>query len=216
MNKKYLLLGAATCAFLLADAADAFAQSSRIYFAGYLGLNTFKDQEFSESSTGRTGDFELDNTMSFAGALGIRLNRQLRLEGELSYRNAELTTVDVNGGGTFDTGGELKSTMLFANLYYDFDVPWKIQPYLGGGLGYAWHTGEVNDGSGLLVNTSGDDSSIVWNVAGGLKYRATPELAFTGGYRYIDSMDLGFGSYDIDYSSHEFRLGLEWDLPITR
>ncbi|MCB9982850.1 MAG: porin family protein [Rhodospirillales bacterium] len=216
MMKKHFILGAAAVA-LIAGAAStgAQAQTSRIYLAGYFGLNTFNDQEFTESSTGRSGDYEIDNAISFAGALGLRLSQQLRVEGEISYRNAEFATVDVAGGGTFSTGGELKSTLMFANMYYDFDVPWSIQPFIGGGLGYGWHSGEIVDGSGLMVNASSDPSGFIWNAAAGVKYRPSPDLAFTAGYRYIDALsDLEIGSYDVDFDTHEFRLGMEWDLPI--
>ncbi|MAF97109.1 MAG: hypothetical protein CMH26_00570 [Micavibrio sp.] len=214
MTKKNFLIAAAIGLLGLgASALPAAAQTSRLYFAGYLGLNTFNDQKFEEKSTGSTGDFELDNTTSFAGALGIRLSRQLRVEAELSYRNAEIQSMDLGGVGTFDNGGELKSTFAFMNLYYDFDVPWKIQPYVGAGIGYGWHTGEIADSSGSLQNASAEESTIAWNVGGGLKYRPRRDFAFTGSYRYLDSLDLDVGSYNIDYGSHEFRIGAEWDLP---
>jgi len=214
MKKTHLLLSSVVAALLCSFATQANAQTSRLYLAGYLGLNVFSDQEFTESTTSNNGDFELENTTSFAGALGMRLSSQVRLEGEFSYRNAEFTTVDLAGSGTFDTGGEFKSSILFANAYYDFDVPWSVQPYIGGGIGYGWHTGEFNDGTSQLVNVSSDDSSFMWNAAVGAKYRPRTDLAFTAGYRYMDSFDLEFGSYEIDYDSHEFRLGMEWDLPM--
>ncbi|MCB1720543.1 MAG: porin family protein [Rhodospirillales bacterium] len=215
MIKTHLTLAIAVIALLLSSVSNAQAQTSRFYLAGYLGLNTFNDQEFTESASGNNGDFEIDNTMSFAGALGMRLSQQLRIEGELSYRNAEFSTADIAGVGTFSSGGELKSTLLFANMYYDFDVPWSIQPYIGGGLGYGWHSGEINDGSGLMVNASSDHTGIIWNAAAGIKYRPSPDMAFIAGYRYVDAVsDLEIGSYDVDFDTHEFRLGMEWDLPI--
>jgi len=215
MKKMHLIFATAAIALMVSSFSSAQAQTSRFYLAGYFGLNVFNDQEFTESSTGRNGDFEIDNAASFAGALGMRLSQQLRVEGELSYRNAEFSTADIAGGGTFSSGGELKSTLLFANMYYDFDVPWSIQPYLGGGLGYGWHSGEINDGSGLLANASSDHAGIIWNAAAGIKYRPSTDMAFTAGYRYVDAIsDLEIGSYDVDFDTHEFRLGLEWDLPV--
>ena len=157
----------------------------------------------------------MDNAMSFAGALGIRLSRQLRFEGEYNYSRSDVASADISGFGNSAVGGELKSKIIFANLYYDFDVPWKIEPFIGGGLGYGWHSGEFADGSGLLVSSSSDDASVMWNVGAGFRYRTSPEMAFSAGYRYVDSLDLSFGSYDYNYASHEFRLGLEWDLPVS-
>lgn len=212
MTKKHLLLGAAVAALSLGSmSVPAAAQTSRIYLAGYLGLNLFNDLEFTDSNAGNSGDFEVDNAPSFAGALGIRLSHQWRFEGELSYRNGEFATADVAGVGTINTGGELTSTILFANMYYDFDIPWTLQPYVGGGVGYGWHSGEVIAGG--LPNASSDDSSILWNAAAGVKYRANPDFAVTAGYRYIDSLDFDIGAYEVDYDSHEFRIGMEWDLP---
>lgn len=202
-----------TCALITFAAQSANAQTSRVYFAGYLGLNTYNDQEFSEGSTNNVGDFEIDSAPSFAGALGIRLSRQVRFETELSYRNADFSSVDIAGQGGFGAGGEIDSTILMASLFYDFDVPWKVQPYIGGGLGYGWHGGQIEDGSGLLPNGDIDDADFIWNAALGFKYRPRSDFAFNVGYRYLDSFDLSVDDYELDYLSHEFRLGFEWDLP---
>ena len=214
MNMKTFLTVATLGASLFAISAPANAQTSRIYFAGYLGLNTYNDLSFSESTIGSSGDFELDSTQSFAGALGIRLSPQLRLEGELSYRNAEFNNVDVLGLGSFNQGGEIDSTIAMASLYYDFDVPWKVQPYVGAGIGYGWHDGDIIDGSGALPSANIDDAGFVWNGALGFKYRPRSDFAFNLGYRYLGSEDLSVGSYETDYNSHEFRLGVEWDFPV--
>ena len=168
-----------TCALIMCITAaqPAAAQSSRIYFAGYFGLKSISDAEFKEATTGRSGDFKMDNAMSFAGALGIRLSRQLRFEGEYNYSRSDVASADISGFGNSAVGGELKSKIIFANLYYDFDVPWKIEPFIGGGLGYGWHSGEFADGSGLLVSSSSDDASVMWNVGAGFRYRTSPEMA---------------------------------------
>lgn len=203
------------CAFGLGlSAPTASAQVSRLYFAGYLGLNSINDANFSHSAPSANGDFKFGNGTSFAGALGMRLTRNLRLEGEYSYSKSDLSSMNVSGSGQFNIGGEFSRKIAFANIYYDFDLPWKIQPFIGGGLGYGWHSGEINDTSATLGNASADDSGLMWNLGGGIKYRPREDMAFTGGYRFIDSVDLDFGSYKTEYDAHEFRIGLEWDLPV--
>ena len=222
LNKIYTILTQNRYIFLFLFSIAIFfvgtpanAQTSRLYFAGYLGLNTSNDQYFSESSSSTSGDIEMKNTLLYAGALGIRLSRQFRLEGELSYRKTDMDRITFSDGGDFELGGELRTWLALANLYYDFDVNWKnIQPFVGIGLGFGWHNGEVYDLSGLAANVSEDSNGIAWQVGGGFKYRVNPDLAFTSAYRYIDSTDLTFKSYDWDYGSHEFLIGLEYDLPI--
>ena len=38
------------------------------------------------------------------------------------------------------------------------------------------------------------------------------DVAFTGGYRFIDSEDPGFDAADLNFQSHEFRIGLTFNL----
>lgn len=213
--RKFLL---SASSFILACSAfggDASAQTSRIYFAGYLGLSSFNDQEFSAISPTTNGDIQVDNAVTFAGAMGLRLSRNLRIEAELSYRNANNDRIEYGSGGG-ELGGELSSWIGMATAYYDFDVklPWNLEPYVGAGIGYGFFQGDFNDQTGGIAPVSNEDYAILWNVAGGVKYRPRSDLAYTMGYRYIDSADLDFGNIDLDYSSHEFRIGLEYDLPV--
>ncbi|MCF8495340.1 MAG: outer membrane beta-barrel protein [Alphaproteobacteria bacterium] len=198
----------------LTTAQPAEAQTSRLYFAGYMGLNTFSDMEFQDNATPSSGNLSADNATSFGGALGIRLSSQTRFEAEISYRSGPFSHIDINGGVSRGVGGELKSTMGLLNVFYDFDVPWALQPFVGVGIGLARHEGQINGTGGLAANARDETLSLLWQAGGGLKYRINPDMAFTGGYRYLDSPDPRIGAYEIDYNSHEFRVGLEYDLPV--
>ena len=214
MFKKILAIGALVLSVSV-SVTTAKAQTSRVYFASYLGLNTSNDQEFSESSVPQGGDFEYKNAGSFAGALGLRISPQLRLEGEVSYRNADLSSVDFNNNGTFDMGGNMRTYLFMLNAYYDFDLEWeKISPFVSAGFGLAYHDGEIDDSSGFATDATASDMGFVYQVGGGLKYRWDENLAFSGGYRYIGGSDISIDTYDIDYSNHEIRFGLEYDLPV--
>ncbi|MCB9988204.1 MAG: porin family protein [Rhodospirillales bacterium] len=192
----------------------AYAQSSRLYVAGYMGLNLTTETEFDENTTPRSGDFTYDNSMSFAGALGLRLTQNWRLEGELSYRKASIDTVDITTGGTFRGAGEIGTWLALANLYYDFDMEWKnLSPYVTGGVGFAMHSGDIG-GVGGMPSSTGNSFGLAWQAGAGLKYRVDDSLAITGGYRYLGTSSLEVDSYDIDYGAHELRLGLEYDLPV--
>jgi len=212
---RYALLSMILAAGMLATGAGlAQAQSSRLYFAGYLGLNSFTESEFSETTTGRQGDLEFKNAFSMAGALGLRLTPQWRMEAEISRRNSHTDRADITGAGSFEMGGDLTSWLYMLNLYYDVDWQWKnFQPFLMAGVGLASHEANLDDVSGLLPNASDDSLGFAWGLGGGLKYRVNPDMAITTNYRYIGANDLEVDSFDFEYSSHELRLGLEYDLP---
>lgn len=191
-------------------AHQAAAQVSRIYLASYLGLNTSSDQDFEDSGSTTKGTVRLDNAPSFAGAIGLRLSRNVRLEAELSYRTSGVSQVDFPGASS-QSGGRIKQYLGFLNMYYDFDVPGRIQPFLNAGLGMGQFTGSAANLGGGPSFSNESTSALVWNAGAGIKYRTRDDLAFTAGYRYVDSTDLSFGDFDINYSSHEFRLGVEYD-----
>ena len=189
--------------------------AKRIYFAGYMGFNTFPAMEFTETSTPADGELFMQDGISFAGAIGFKLTPSLRIEGELSRLNADLDHADITNFGSFDVGGGVDSTIAMLNLYYDFDVSWKkLRPFVGAGVGYAWYDGNIDAVSGITVNTSAETSGYVWQVGGGVRYPLTKTLSAIAGYRYLDGADLEFGPYEkIDIGTHEIRLGLSWDLP---
>lgn len=213
--KHFLLVAIVTLITLMLAPAGAQAQSSRLYFAGYLGLNTFGESGFSETTRNREGEIEFKNAFSIAGALGLRLTPQWRIEGEISRRNAKLNNIDFEGGGNFKLGGEIASWLYMMNFYYDIDWAWKdFQPFLTAGLGFAAHEAAIYDNSGLAVNATDDTLGFAFQLGGGMKYRLNPDTALTGNYRYIGANDLEIDSYDLEYTSHEWRIGLEYDLPM--
>lgn len=199
---------------MLAVVPLAHAQTSRLYLAGYMGLNTVPDLDFSEKTTPVAGDLKFDNALSFAGALGLRIDNEWRVEAELSYRQADLTGMDIANAGLFPANGELATTLLMANVYYDIDVNMKkIKPFVTAGLGMAWHNGTVDDISGIAVDASDNDLGLAWQVGAGLKYQVKPNMSFTGGYRWLGGTAVQMEGYEHDFSGHEFRIGLEYDLP---
>lgn len=211
-----LLLTILLLGVFIFHSAAANAQSSRLYFASYLGLNTSNNHEFSEIRSSQSGDIERSNGYSFAGSLGLRLTHQWRVEAELGYHKTDMDSVTFSKGGTFDLGGELNTYLLMLNGYYDIDFEWqKLNPFITAGIGLVWHDGEIEDVSGLAVNATDEDFGFAWQLGGGLKYRVNEDLAFTGSYRYIGTTNAEIDTYDIEYHSHELRLGIEYDIPVN-
>lgn len=207
-----ILLAVAACTL----ATPAHAQSSRLYFAGYLGLNTYSDLDYSDTTSGTAGHMQMKNAVSLAGALGLRLTEQLRLEGEISRRKADLDRITINNLGEFEMDGEVASWLYLANFYYDlYQWQWRhLLPYVSVGVGAVHHEGDLSDSSGFASDAADSSVGLAWQVGGGLKYRLDPDLAISGGYRYIGAADLEFDGYEMEYGGHEFRIGLEYDIPV--
>lgn len=197
---------------LTVGSGSAQAQSSRMYLAGYMGLNTMSAQEFSHPTSNGTIDFK--NGTSFAGALGLRVTPNIRLEGEISYTRNDLTSITLDTGAGGAIGKNLKTWLYMAHAYYDFNVNWRnLTPYVSAGLGMAMHDVGIAGAPGLL-DASDTSYELAYSLGTGLKYQMKPGLALTGGYRYVGSTNMGIGDYNIDYNAHEFRAGLQYDIPV--
>lgn len=176
-----------------------------------MGLNMSGDQGYTDSVGQTSGDIKYDNTVSFGGALGLRLTKNVRIEGEVSYRNPDVSSLDIDNQGNFDSGANLKNWLGLMNVYYDFDFRGKLKPYISAGLGFGHYDATVN-GSATGPSFAESTTAFTYQAGAGLSYQLNPTTALTGGYRYLDSLDLDFGNVEVDYSSHEFLVGLRYDL----
>ncbi len=199
--------------FALIPLHDAQA-AKRIYFAGYMGSNVFPEQEFKDSSTNDSGEIGIEDGKNFAGAIGFKLTPHLRIEGEFGQMMAEPSAISANNAGDATLSGNLDTKLAMLNIYYDLNLSWKkFRPFIGAGIGYAWHKGDIDGVSGSGINISESSDGLIWQVGGGARYPVTRDLNIIGSYRYLDGQDIELGPYDIDYGAHEFRVGLSWDLP---
>jgi opacity protein-like surface antigen len=115
-----------------------------------------------------TGPFEshsIDNAWAVGGGIGYYFGRGIR--GDVTYEWRASADVRGTGPGTVSTQFDLQSSLLLANLYYDFRPYERFTPYVGIGLGAAHHRA----GGGSITacgvcNTFGDDSN--WSAAGAL------------------------------------------------
>lgn len=193
----------------------AVAQSSRLYLSGFLGFNLISDQDYSNAAVPVSGEVEYDDTpIRFGGALGFRLTDSLRIEAEAGYGSADADSLRTSSTSAELNGGvDVLSLML--NVLYDFDLDWPVVPFITAGAGIGYFDADFSDGGGGLTQDSGgDDTQLIYQVGGGLKYPVNDALSMTGSYRYFGAEDLEFDRTQTDFSAHELRLGVEYDLPV--
>lgn len=221
MKSKPLLIALAGVALATPAQAETL---SNWYVSGAVGLTSTNDADFdwpdlaAIPGSPTTGDFELDNTVHFAGALGASLTDHIRTELELSYRKADIDQTNLDGIGDVEaflagagvpTGisGEVKTWGLLANVYYDFMPEQKFSPYVSGGLGAARHSGELTIGN---VTDDASDTVFAYQLGAGASYDIAENTALFGGYRYFGTSDADFDGLEADYDAHELRIGIRY------
>lgn len=179
-------------------------------------------------------DTAIDSTWSIGGGIGTYFGRNVRGDITVDYRfGADARGAIIDPAATLPGMRRfgLDSTVVLANLYYDFDLGNRINPYLGVGLGVVRH--KTSQGT---VDTCGCTTAIIesgesWSVAGalmaGVSVAVRSNMHLDAGYRFLylgetttgaviaTGTPLGAVSYDPtveDIHAHEFRFGLRYDI----
>jgi opacity protein-like surface antigen len=179
---------------------------------------------------------------AFAGAgVGYQFNNWVRfdLTGEYRIQSAYRATNHFTFAGCgsacygFDQYNANLGTALFlANGYVDIGTWYGVTPFVGAGIGAAFHNfagltdhgyGIANGGYGLAADTN--VTNFAWAVMGGLAFAVTPNLRMEVGYRYLDmgritSNPIGcnaapcFGErHSFNVASNDIRIGFRYILP---
>ena len=176
---------------------------------------------------------DLDNGYFFEGGLGCGMgSRGFRGEMMLGVRESKKFRGDVdviipniiNVDPPIHT--EVKSYTMMFNAYHDLGKVGGFVPYVGAGLGWAYHKmGNVTIDHALTPNiVHGEDKlSFAWSLMAGVGYQLTDRAVLDVGYRFID-LGLARGSHGDnvlawnprleidDQRSHEFKVGVRYHL----
>lgn len=186
-------------ALVAVSAAPALAANpAGWYVSGQAGANW---QEDSSNTGAMTFHSETDPGFSLLGSVGRYLGNGFRVEGEVGYRQADLSKMSIrNDGGvggldgvtTNNVSGNSNIVSFMGNGFYDFTLPnTKLTPYIGGGIGFAdvtadgWHANNVR-----LI----DDSDVVfaYQAGAGVSYPLTPVTDAFLDYRYFATQNPTF------------------------
>ena len=170
----------------IAFGGSAFAQDSGYYAQGNVGANFIVQDDIDVSIDGLgdfSGSYDADTGYALGGALGKYFGNGFRSEIELTYRSNDISDVEAEGED-LDTDGEITSTGIFLNGYYDFAVENSaFVPYIGAGLGY------VN------VDAEGDNDGVFgYQFKGGV---ARP-VGANGGLIGVEATYLGTSEVEFD------------------
>jgi len=196
------------------------------YVSAFIGVSAPKD------TTVTTDDFDLNTTfvddVEFDPGVNVGMTGgydfgYLRLEGELSYKYAEIKDItDTADNFSFKSvDGDLGVFAMMFNGFFDLHNNSPVTPYFGGGIGFA--TLYISDTHGTdtrggitnrpLLYTEDWDNVFAYQVGGGVEIALNPMLSLDLSYRYFGTDDARFEdnpfqTSKFDFESHNAALGL--------
>ncbi|MBF0293884.1 MAG: porin family protein [Magnetococcales bacterium] len=192
-----------TLALCLTGGAQA-GESARIpYVSLKVGAAVPKDNKIT------TGSILFDNDVVVAGAIGLVLQKSLRLELEGSHRRFTTRLAKLNSGTEYKVNGHVEHKALLANLYYDFPLTESLRFYLGGGAGMSLIDTKIDTittGSTIIAFSSQErDSGFAYQLGSGFSFNFTERFATDFGYRFLVTHN-----NDDSLSIHEITAGLRY------
>jgi OmpA-OmpF porin, OOP family len=196
------LFSAAALATVLGIPVMGFAAAPGMYVSGNIGSAVLNDSTLTEP--GISVDAEFDTGLGITAALGYDMGGG-RVELEFGYRSNDIDKFSA-GGMSVAGGGDVTSTSLMLNGYFDFKSQSQWTPFLGAGLGMAKVDVE-NVTIGNIVIGDADDTVFAYQFIAGLGYAVTPNTSIDISYRYFATADLDLEGTDAEYDSHNFMIG---------
>jgi len=189
------------------------------YWRGDIGFGWNQDPDTTDSNKAKFILDDADENWSIGGGIGYHLMRGLRIDATLDHRMDTDIFSQLDSGTVPDNQftGELDSTVGLINIYYDLDMGHRITPYIGAGIGFAYHDMDGDD-----ANDS--DTEFAWALMAGVAVDLRTNWKLDVGYRYLN---MGEGSFDDsktpgrkfifdDLNSHELRIGVRYDFSCWR
>jgi opacity protein-like surface antigen len=203
--KKTVCAALASAALLLAVPA---AQATEGFYGSLsTGLTVARNSNWNDLGFG--GKITVGNAPNFGAALGLKVTPNFRSELELSYRQANLNSISVNGVGSASLGGHLTTWGMLANGYYDFLPDDTVSPFLSAGLGMARHSGTIDSVGSLGFSAVSASSNVfAYQLGAGLDFNISKQTALFAAYRYFGTTNPNFDGLKASYGAHEFRAGL--------
>lgn len=223
--KKHLITVAAAVAVLSIPAVGAAAPPRPGgYVSGFIGASITNDTDAT------TEDFVVPDTFNdriqfdpgiTVGGTGGYDFGFFRLEGELSYKHAEMKAINerTSGDRFRSIDGSLGALAMMGNAFFDLHNDSPVTPYFGGGAGLAvLHLSDTfgtntTTGSRDFIYSEADDTVFAYQAGAGVEIALNRQLSLDVGYRYFGTST---ATFDEDFSrttelkmqSHNVAVGL--------
>jgi len=212
--KRGFLAVVVSSVFLLA-AAPVFAAGPYVGVEG--GVVFLSDSSFDVAGI-NVGDIKFDTGWGIGLTGGYDFGTW-RLEGELAYRANDVKEFS-DSTGSFPLDGDVSSTVLMLNAYYDFrTISPSVIPYIGAGIGAAFVSADVTDPDPVFGGQvlDDDDTVFAYQLIAGVAFPVSKQLTIDLNYRYLGTTDPAFeivGASGIEaeaeIQSHNIFVGLRY------
>jgi len=223
--KKKAIVFFALAIFVIPSICLAMPPSPGPYVFGFLGASLPVDMdvdtfEYGYGANTFNDKVEFDPSIFLGGGGGYDIGF-LRIEGELSYKNGDMSSITEKTSQTryANVDGHVGVFAIMCNLFLDLHNDSPVTPYIGGGGGLATiylsdtYGTDTITGYRLRLYRSDDDAVFAYQVGAGFAIALTRRLSLDVGYRYFGTSKAKFDNYkfgttELKFESHNASVGI--------
>ena len=133
----------------------------------------------------------------FNHSIGYQFKNSFSTELEFSYKGGDFES----GGGI---SGSVNSKSFLVNGIYSFNIRKYYTPYIGYGMGFAFHEANIQ---GMGNN---EDRTMAYQLKTGIDIEFSRKLSLLVGYRYFTSNNPKYGYFTAETASHSIEAGVKF------
>ena len=225
MKKHLITVAAAITALSLPAIGTAAPARPGGYVSGFIGASMTRDTDattvdFLTPVTTFNDRIQFDPGITVGGTGGFDFGF-LRLEGELSYKHAEMKAInDRSFGDRYRSiDGSLGALAMMGNVFFDLHNNSPVTPYWGAGAGLAvlnlsdTFGTNTTSGSRDFIYSDANDTVFAYQAGGGVEIALNRQLSLDIGYRYFGTSTATFDdditrTTELKLESHNVAVGL--------
>ena len=198
-----------TIASLIAPPGYA-GNGSGPYFTFTGSINIYETADLSKQSSGLedalqeiNANLEIDTGLGFNHSIGYRFGRSISTELEFSFKESDFG----NGKGSGEKiplDGDIDTKSFLVNGIYHFDQASRFTPYIGYGVGMAFHEATLNN------HPDGEDKTFAYQLKMGFDMDFSHNMSFLIGYRFFTTDDANLDFFTLDVTTHSLEAGIKY------
>jgi opacity protein-like surface antigen len=174
------------------------------YFTLTGSIDTFEDMQLTniDSSLAVKSNMGREAGFGFNHSVGYQFKNSFSTELEFSYKGGDFTPGTESAEGL---DGDMTTKSFLVNGIYSFDIRKFYTPYIGYGIGFAFHDVNIQD--------KGDDgnTTLAYQLKIGVDMEFSRKLSLLLGYRYFATNNPDFhGTFTAESASHAIEAGLKF------
>ena len=174
------------------------------YFTFTGSIDTFEDMTLTNvnSSLGVRPSMGRETGLGFNHSIGYQFRNSFSTELEFSYKGGDFQPGTENPEGL---DGDMTTKSFLVNGMYSFNIREFYTPYVGYGIGFAFHEATIGE--------KGDDgnTTLAYQFKAGVDMEFSRKLSLLLGYRYFTTNNPDFyGYFTAESSSHGIEAGLKF------